>query len=81
MPARYPYRGQAARWNDMSRGATHWIKGPDEDAKALGINPVLSGARVEDEGLYPVQHGYWVRAMRHAVDLEAKAQPTPGTSR
>jgi benzoate/toluate 1,2-dioxygenase alpha subunit len=63
-----------APWNDMSRGATHWIKGPDEDAAALGINPVLSGARVEDEGLYPVQHGYWVKAMQHAVDAESKAR-------
>ncbi len=68
-------RGFLARnapWNDMSRGATHWVRGPDDDARALGINPILSGARVEDEGLYPVQHGYWLRAMRHAVDLEAK---------
>jgi benzoate/toluate 1,2-dioxygenase alpha subunit len=58
----------------MSRGAKHWIKGPDDDARALGINPVLSGTRVEDEGLYPVQHGYWLRAMQQAVDAEAKAQ-------
>jgi benzoate/toluate 1,2-dioxygenase alpha subunit len=73
---RSSHKGFLARnapWNDMSRGATHWIKGPDDDAKALGINPVLSGARVEDEGLYPVQHGYWLKAMRHAVDLESKA--------
>jgi benzoate/toluate 1,2-dioxygenase subunit alpha len=61
-----------APWNDMSRGATHWIKGPDDDAKELGINPVLSGAKVEDEGLYPVQHGYWVKAMREGIDSESK---------
>src|SRR4029453_15060615 len=51
---RSSHRGFLARnapWNDRSRGATHWVKGPDEDAKALGINPVLSGVRVEDEGL------------------------------
>jgi benzoate/toluate 1,2-dioxygenase alpha subunit len=63
-----------APWNDMSRGAAHWIKGPDEDASALGIVPVLSGVRVEDEGLYPVQHGYWVKAMQHAVDAASKAR-------
>jgi benzoate/toluate 1,2-dioxygenase subunit alpha len=62
-----------APWNDMSRGATHWIKGPDEDATALGMSPVMSGARVEDEGLYPVMHGYWLKAMQRAVDLESKA--------
>jgi benzoate/toluate 1,2-dioxygenase alpha subunit len=63
-----------APWNDMSRGATHWITGPDESAKALGINPVLCGVRVEDEGLFPVQHGYWAKAMQHALDIEAKTQ-------
>jgi benzoate/toluate 1,2-dioxygenase subunit alpha len=62
-----------APWNDMSRGATHWIHGPDDNAKALGINPVMSGVRVEDEGLFPVMHSYWVKAMQHAVDLESKA--------
>ncbi len=46
----------------------------DEDAAQLGINPVLSGAKVEDEGLYPVQHGYWVKAMRDGIDSESKAQ-------
>jgi hypothetical protein len=29
--------------------------------------------RVEDEGLFPVQHGYWVKAMQNAVEVEAKA--------
>ncbi|GEL18826.1 benzoate 1,2-dioxygenase large subunit [Pseudonocardia asaccharolytica] len=63
-----------APWNDLSRGATHWVTGPDEDATALGINPVLSGVRVEDEGLFTIQHGYWVKAMQHAVDAESKAR-------
>jgi benzoate/toluate 1,2-dioxygenase subunit alpha len=58
----------------MSRGATHWITGPDDDAKALGITPVLSGVRVEDEGLYPVQHGYWVKALQNGLATELKAQ-------
>jgi len=62
-----------APWNDMSRGAEHWIHGPDDDANALGINPVMSGVRVEDEGLYPVMHGYWLKAMQRAVDLESKS--------
>lgn len=64
------YQATAAPWNDMSRGATHQIDGPDEDAKVLGINPVASGVRTEDEGLYPIQHGYWLDAMRHAVKAE-----------
>ena len=28
---------------------------------------------MEDEGLYPVQHSYWLKVMQHAVDTEAKA--------
>ncbi|GAB3297802.1 benzoate 1,2-dioxygenase large subunit [Parasphingorhabdus pacifica] len=64
------YMATTAPWNDMSRGATHQIDGPDEDAKKLGINPVASGVRTEDEGLYPIQHGYWLDTMRHAVESE-----------
>lgn len=68
------YLATAAPWNDMSRGATHQIDGPDEDAKKLGINPIASGVKVEDEGLYPIQHGYWLDQMRKAVDAEEAAR-------
>jgi benzoate/toluate 1,2-dioxygenase alpha subunit len=69
------YLAGAAPWNDMSRGAGHWIDGPDDDAKELGLEPVSSGQRTEDEGLYLVQHGYWKKAMRDAVEAEtAEAQ-------
>lgn len=53
-----------------TRGATQWIKGADEDAKALGIEPVLSGARTEDEGLFVIQHSNWSERMT-ADDLNA----------
>ena len=69
------YLAGAAPWNDMSRGAGHWIDGPDDYAKELGLEPVSSGQRTEDEGLYLVQHGYWKKAMRDAVEAEtAEAQ-------
>jgi benzoate/toluate 1,2-dioxygenase alpha subunit len=55
----------------MSRGATHWISGPDDDARELGLNPVSSGVRTEDEGLYLIQHSYWQETMRKAVEAEA----------
>jgi benzoate/toluate 1,2-dioxygenase alpha subunit len=55
----------------MSRGAQHWIDGPDDDAKELGLDPVSSGVRTEDEGLYLVQHGYWKKELRKAVEAEA----------
>ena len=62
------YLATAAPWNDMSRGAEHWLTGPDEVARSLGMDGVVSaGLRNEDEGLYPVQHGYWLQTMQAAV--------------
>jgi len=72
------FLASSAPWNDMSRGATHWIQGPDEEARELGINPVLSGVRVEDEGLFPVQHSYWVKALQNGLAAESKAQSGSG---
>jgi benzoate/toluate 1,2-dioxygenase alpha subunit len=68
------YLADAAPWNDLSRGAVHQIDGPDEDATRLGITPIASGVRTEDEGLYPIQHGYWLQAMRDALASEDLAQ-------
>ena len=49
----------------MSRGAKHWLNGPNDLAKALGMDGVISsGVKNEDEGLFPVQHGYWLETMR-----------------
>ncbi len=64
------YAGSTTMWNDLSRGAPLWIHGPDDNAKSMGLNPLISGERSEDEGLFVVQHGYWVRAMRDALAKE-----------
>ena len=61
------YMAGAARWNDMSRGAAHWIKGADEAAESIGLKPLLSARRTEDEGLFVVQHKYWQQAMQAAL--------------
>jgi benzoate/toluate 1,2-dioxygenase alpha subunit len=66
------YRGRASRWNDLSRGAKHWIRGPDAVAEAIGLNPLMSGARADDEGHLLVQHKYWQDAMRRALAVETK---------
>lgn len=58
------YMGKAAMWNDLSRGAKHWIQGPDEGAAAIGMKPLMSGAKTEDEGLFAVQHRYWMETMQ-----------------
>ncbi|WP_230886977.1 hypothetical protein [Streptomyces spinoverrucosus] len=62
------YLAESMPWNDLSRGAVHQIDGPDEDAKKIGINPIASGVRTEDEGLYPIQHGYWARTLSAALE-------------
>jgi benzoate/toluate 1,2-dioxygenase alpha subunit len=58
----------------MCRGATHWIKGADDAAKEIGLQPLLSGVRTEDEGLYTIQHRYWLDVMKQAMAGEAAAQ-------
>jgi benzoate/toluate 1,2-dioxygenase alpha subunit len=58
------YQGRAAKWNDLCRGATHWIKGADEGAKVIDMKPLLSGVRTEDEGLFVIQHHYWKETMQ-----------------
>lgn len=60
----------SALWNDMSRGAPLWIDGPDENAQRMGLKPMLSGERSEDEGLFVRQHEYWVTVMREALDRQ-----------
>ena len=64
------YAGTAALWNDLSRGAPLWLDGPDENAKRMGLRPLLSGERSEDEGLFVRQHEYWAKVMRDALSAE-----------
>jgi len=64
------YMGKAAQWNDLSRGAAHWIQGPDEGANAIGMKPLMSGAKTEDEGLFAVQHRYWMETMQKHMAAE-----------
>jgi len=68
------YMGRAAHWNDMCRGASHWIEGADEAAAAIGLQPLLSGKRTEDEGLFVVQHKYWQDTMQKALAAETDAK-------
>lgn len=64
------YEGRGLRWNDMSRGAQFWIDGPDERAVKAGLNPLMSGQKPEDEGLYVSHHQHWVTEMLKAVEVE-----------
>lgn len=57
------FHASKAPWNDLSRGAKHWIYGQDEEAKKIDIFPVISGLKSEDEGLFVVQHEYWANTL------------------
>jgi benzoate/toluate 1,2-dioxygenase alpha subunit len=67
------YNGIALEWNDMCRGSTHWVQGADAAAREIGLNPVMSGVKTEDEGLYTIQHRYWLDVMKKAVKAEEAA--------
>lgn len=64
------FNGRAAPWNDMSRGAKHWIEGADAAARDIDLQPRMSGVRAEDEGLFVVQHRHWLATMQQAVAQE-----------
>lgn len=65
------FHAVASPWNDMSRGAQHWVTGSDDFAKSLGMhNLVGCGVKNEDEGLYPIQHSYWLEQMKAARTTE-----------
>ena len=65
------YQATAFPWNDMARGLTQQVEGANDIAEELGMHEVLSsGSRAEDEGLYPIQHGYWEEVMTKAVESE-----------
>jgi benzoate/toluate 1,2-dioxygenase alpha subunit len=66
------YAGIALEWNDMCRGATHWVHGPDAAARQIDLKPLLSGVKTEDEGLYTEQHRHWMETMQRAIAAEAE---------
>ena len=68
------YQGSRG-WNDMSRGAAHWVEGADEAAREIDLHPLLSGVRTEDEGLFVLQHKYWQETMIQALKDEQQLIP------
>lgn len=65
------YQGTGDLWNDLSRGATRWIDGADDNARSLGLDPILSGDRSEDEGLFLRQHDHWARTLITGLDQDS----------
>ena len=67
--------GAGRGWNDMSRGAEHWVEGADAAAAEIDLKPLLSGVRTEDEGLFVLQHKYWQQTMLKATAGEPALIP------
>ena len=51
--------GRFVPWSDLSRGLAHMIHGPNELANRLGINPLYSGSKMEDEPIMWAQCRHW----------------------
>ena len=64
------YEASAMKWNDMSRGAKHWLEGGDHYADEIGLKPISTGVKPEDEGLYIYHHQHWIEEMLKAVNKE-----------
>ncbi|MHA7846861.1 Rieske 2Fe-2S domain-containing protein [Serratia sp. D1N4] len=62
------YNATNLPWSDMSRGATRWLEGADENAQAMGINPLLSAPRSEDEALYISHHHHWQQTLLRSLN-------------
>ncbi|MER5127701.1 Rieske 2Fe-2S domain-containing protein [Serratia marcescens] len=60
-------------WSDLSRGATRWLEGQaDDNAKALGIVPDMTGPRPEDEALYLSQHHHWQNILLRQLERQQR---------
>lgn len=75
------YLGQNLEWSDLSRGAQHWVYGPDEHAQKAGFMPQMSGIRSEDEALYIAHHHHWQQTMLAAIEKEQRSYDASITQR
>ena len=61
------YQARTLPWSDMSRGAMRWVDGPDDNARQIAMQPLISGPRSEDEGLYITHHHHWQTTLLAAL--------------
>ncbi len=60
--------GRASRWNEFTRGFEHMIQGGDEDAKALGFEPVTTSPDWDHETLFHGMYRHWRDMMCNGED-------------
>ncbi|WP_156292875.1 Rieske 2Fe-2S domain-containing protein [Serratia oryzae] len=68
------YNASNLPWSDMSRGATRWLEGADENAQAMAITPLLSAPRSEDEALYISHHHHWQQTLLRSLNKREVTQ-------
>ena len=61
-------RAMQARWNDFNRGLKTMTIGPDEEAKAVGFDPVSSSESWENETLFFGFYRRWREMMSNTAD-------------
>ncbi|MGE0370613.1 MAG: SRPBCC family protein [Gammaproteobacteria bacterium] len=61
-------------WNDVSRGAMNLVDGADDHARAIGLEPRLSGGQLQDEGIFLWQHRHWLNTLRDGLANDSDGQ-------
>jgi benzoate/toluate 1,2-dioxygenase alpha subunit len=72
------YQGTLAPWQQgYERGVRRMIRGADEEARALGVQPYSATNDFRDETIYHGQYRQWLTLMRKGQ--QAERRPTNGT--
>jgi benzoate/toluate 1,2-dioxygenase subunit alpha len=70
------FEGRLVQWQQgYDRGLERVIRGPDENARALGLHPAGSAQDATDEILYHGQYREWLRLMRAGLERDAGTAP------
>lgn len=64
----------SGRFNDMSRGATRWVRGDNGIGEGLDLDAVMSSSSIADEGLYVAIQEDWRERMKAALEAEEREQ-------
>lgn len=54
----------------MSCGVVYWMEGLDDYVKGVGMDIIVLGVKLEDEGLYVYYYKYWIEEMLNVIELE-----------
>ena len=68
--AQQGYHATIAPWQDFDFGMKEAIKGPDEEAKALGFNPLYSAPKCHYETLYHGEYRHWLKMLSEGLVRE-----------